>query len=426
MGKRNNNVVDLNKEAADAASTPIADQQPPIRVEEFPDFNIGYVKLPEAEPDAPPLDEEAIKTLEKSIGQGIQLHPIVINSQNVLLCGRHRYEACLRLKRATISAKRVTCTPKQEADIITQENTVRRKLSLQEKMFQINKFLAPYVRPAGHQDSNSLNLDYLYNDLGEAAVEAGYFGSRAAYFQGKNIVEKCIPDVIKAYDKDEISLYRAFKFASTKPTRQASLLTRMMDKRKDDADKPTSQNMTAAQKTHTTADVAAQYDFPGRMDKYEVIHVAPDWHAPNVLKKTKRLPVGKFICPDAAVFLDCPASMIDLAIEVFDHWKIHYMGFFTVDSRNAISLPLSYVSREQLCVVIGTADKDCPLETNGDKRIEPHYVADDPRDAVVRILTDYFGVKGYMRGCMLDMTSTVPIEGWDVLELKFRKNTNAV
>ena len=78
------------------------------------------------------LDDEKVDELAKSISVIGLLHPIVIDSENNLLSGRHRLEAHRKLGRESIECKLVSMSELEKELVQIDENLILNQLSVLE------------------------------------------------------------------------------------------------------------------------------------------------------------------------------------------------------------------------------------------------------------------------------------------------------
>lgn len=100
--------------------------------------HLGYEALFIAELTVPdtdgPLDEEEIEVLTESIATVGLIHPVVVTEDHLLVCGRHRLEACRRLEWQKIDAFVIAYDEEEDLDLAKiDEDLCRRQLSVLEQ-----------------------------------------------------------------------------------------------------------------------------------------------------------------------------------------------------------------------------------------------------------------------------------------------------
>lgn len=384
------------------------------------------------------LDERRVEALRGSLRQFGQIENITINGDGVVLAGHHRVEAATREGWETIRAvRRDDLTPMDEGLLQIHENTMRAELTFRQRMAHCDWLKANVANRVGRPknggsdspENNSRNIAGILTnpepaDMETLVVEHGVFSSPRTYTMARAIQRHCHPLVIDELDSGTFTISRVYKdFVNVKRERQVSLLTRMKQKLRDAEEAGVRPGRAAAQKVHVTKDAAADYAFPAFEDKYAVLHAAPDWLEPGVVKRLKRIPVGQFISDTTLAFIDCPARELERALDILDHWKFHYAGVIAIDYAKPPFIP-KLCSLEPYLVVFAHADAKYHVEPDGDRRMAAVHRAEDPRAYVVQMLTDYFDKdnNGYMGTRMLDLTATKPVPQWDALEVKFRRH----
>lgn len=180
-----------------------------------------------------------INSLANSIREVGLLHPIVLNSSNVLIAGERRLEAVKQLGWTGIEATIAeNFNDAQRALLAERDENVERESFTASEAVALGKKLEALERPkaAERMRSSTKNdektgrftgSDKLSEpDKGQVRekVGAAVGMSGAQYGRAKTAVERGIPELVEALDRRELPMYLAAEIAMHEPEKQKALL----------------------------------------------------------------------------------------------------------------------------------------------------------------------------------------------------------
>ena len=168
-----------------------------------------------------------IAALAKNIEEIGLLHPIVINSNNELVCGGRRIEAMRYLLRTEIEARIIDI----ESVILGEyaENEVRKDFTQSERVAigkAIEESLAGRVGRPSKEEITQNFAELKGKESSEIAAQKAGFSNKETYRQAKNVVDNGVPELVQKMDDGEMSIYAASNIAGLPRERQAEIVAR--------------------------------------------------------------------------------------------------------------------------------------------------------------------------------------------------------
>lgn len=171
-------------------------------------------------------DHGDVEALARLIEQGDLLQPIGVTDGLELVFGERRLRAYRDvLKRNTIPARFVNPASVELAQI--DENVCRKDFTISEKV-EIVDFLRGYRHGGNRKPGQEGNCAVELLTVDQAAKRAG-LKNRDAYNRAKRVVQKGVPELVKAMDDEEISISAAADLASLDDELQRTLLAERTD-----------------------------------------------------------------------------------------------------------------------------------------------------------------------------------------------------
>jgi N6-adenosine-specific RNA methylase IME4 len=405
-----------------------------------PDLDFAIVKIADLDPnDNRELDEELVQRLMLSIKGFGQLSPILVNRENQILDGGHRFEACKRLGREEIAVV-YRDGPKMAVRILA--NTIRKDLNFNQKLEAAKWVEENHARPRGRPkkegvadgevyqtDAAGVNI---YRNVGNfpkhtkhLVVEYGIYPSAVAYERALFIKEHCVNRVFELIDAGVLSYGFAYNEIALKiPLNKqktalhniddlaagASVETKGVKKAVREALKK-----TRHEKRNIPVDPKAPAD---EADKYVVARVVPDWLTES-MDDLRALPVGDFLIDEGIVCVAAPNYMIGDAAELIRSWKFHTRGIATVhDGQTSGDAPYILFAGLTWHILVATRYKKQPLHMFD--KIDPITKHPHPSQYIAEVAEIMFGETPLTEGRKLDMSATEDDhEGWVSWKKKF-------
>lgn len=379
------------------------------------------------------LDEGNVIRLMKSIDSVGQLMPILVseidpetthdieNYKWKLIAGGHRLEACKRL--GYTQTKGVLYAGEDEKRARLHENTMRSNLSFQQKIEAAKWVQETLANPTGKH----LNRDdgdgcqKLGKHTDDLVVENGIFTNKETFRQAIKIYEECIPEVYSLIDAGAISVYYAYSNIVPVPKKKQKSL--LYDIGVDASiDRTMVRNKIKERLKKQRKEDAGIPENPDAHPIYNVVRVSPDWQN-ELHSDIRELPVNDYLSDVGVLFLECPNREVAAALELITKWGLTYQAIITVynqkspTEKSVKGLPVPwYISQKSYHILIAQKDpelcgptvEDIPAVLNRQK----------PEESLFNIVSEICPIEKELR---LDMSGTVPVDGWKVWKIDYAK-----
>lgn len=388
------------------------------------------------------LLEDNVQALMKSFRIFGQIVPVIvkkttadaIDSSNKiwkLISGGHRVEANSRLGIETIDAVIFEGDDQNGKLLQIHENTIRSGLSFTHKIEASKWIQDNLANPVG------LNLlkasDRIPKSFGnpdgklesahteDLVVANGIFGNKETYRQAMKVYEECIPEVFSLIDTGVISIYYAFSSIAQVPKKkQKSLLYNISSDAVVDKTRLRKQIKSRLKKQRKESSNIPEN--PNADPIYNVVRVSPDWQN-ELHSDIRELPVNDYLSDVGVLFLECPNREVAAALELITKWGLTYQAIITVynqkspTEKSVKGLPVPwYISQKSYHILIAQKDpelcgptvEDIPAVLNRQK----------PEESLFNIVSEICPIEKELR---LDMSGTVPVDGWKVWKIDYAK-----
>lgn len=161
----------------------------------------------------PILSDDDYQSLKESIKQNGLWMPILVNKENIILDGHHRFKICQELGTKIKYAVREFPTKSEETIFVGECNLKRRQLTPLQRI-NLVRLLEPYYNKIAK--SNMITAHSSGNITGAKGDTRDKLGKKAnvsgrTYEKGTKILENASPEVIEKINKGETSISYAYK-----------------------------------------------------------------------------------------------------------------------------------------------------------------------------------------------------------------------
>lgn len=318
-----------------------------------------------------------IELLANSINSIGLLHPVVVNSNNELICGGRRLKAFQFLGKVTIPARVIDI----DSIILGEyaENEVRKDFTVSERV-AIGEAVEVELgeRRGGDQKSK---CKILHNDPNEGsktieiAAQKSGFRNKETYRQAKKVVETATPELVEAMDSGRVKPSVAEKLTNLPPADQILLASKGKEKEAQQAAKEIRANK--AEKRHEEriqriVEISQGNKELNTSKTYPVIYADPPWRYDHAVSDTRQienhyptmelndicaLPVSEISTKDSILFMWTTSPKLLESFDVISSWGFSYRTCAIWDKKK---IGMGYYFRQQHEILLVATKGEIP------------------------------------------------------------------
>ncbi len=284
-----------------------------------------------------------IELLANSINSIGLLHPVVVNSNNELICGGRRLKAFQFLGKVTIPARVIDI----DSIILGEyaENEVRKDFTVSERVAIGNAVEVELGERRGGDQKSKCKI--LHNDPNEGsktieiAAQKSGFGNKETYRQAKKVVETATPELVEAMDSGRVKPSVAENLANLPPADQILLASKGKEKEAQQAAKEI-RIQNSIKKRDEIAQIKKNNPVVIPEGKYSCIVIDPPWEMkkidrdvrPNQVEfdyptmdenELSELSVQNLSADDCHLFCWTTHKHLPVAFRLLERWGFRYV-----------------------------------------------------------------------------------------------------